>query len=70
MIRIKNLKVIMHLQVLLGFTAVDATRKKEAINYVHALGISIHHLNLPAYEEKRQIELYLHKSYQKKKKPT
>lgn len=58
MIRIKNFKVIMHFQGLLGFTAVDATRKKEAINCVHALGISVHHLDLPAYEEKRQIVLY------------
>lgn len=28
-IRIKNFKVITHLQVLLGFAAVDATRKKQ-----------------------------------------
>lgn len=56
-IRIKNFKVILHLEVLLGFTAVDATRKKEAINCVHTLEISIHHLNLPDSEEKCQIVL-------------
>lgn len=53
----KIFEVIMHLQVLLGFIAVESTAKKEAINYIHTLGISIHCLNLPDYEENNQIAL-------------
>lgn len=49
----KIFEVIMHLQVLLGFIAVESTAKKEAINYVH----TIHCLNLPDYEENNQIAL-------------
>lgn len=54
-VTIKNFKVVPHLRVLLGFTAADATGKKEAINCIRTSGISIHHLNLPAYEEKCQL---------------
>ena len=56
-ISIKNFKV-MRLKVLLGFTAVESTTEKEAINYVHTSGISTHCLNLPDYEENHQIALH------------
>lgn len=56
-IRMKMFKVIMHLQILLGFIAVESTAKKEAINYVRTFGISIHCHNLPDYEENNQIAL-------------
>lgn len=55
-IRIKKFEV-MRLEALLGFTAVESTTEKEAINYVHTWGISTHCLNLPDYEENHQIAL-------------
>lgn len=57
-IRIKNFKVMMLLQVLLGFTTVAVTSKKEAIICVHTLGISIHRFNLLNSKEKCQIVLH------------
>lgn len=56
----------MRLEALLGFTAVESTTEKEAINYVHTWGISTHCLNLPDYEENHQIALRWNKSHQKK----
>lgn len=56
----------MRLEALLGFTAVESTTEKEAINYVHTWGISTHCLSLPDYEENHQIALLWNKSHQKK----
>lgn len=55
----------MRLEALLGFTAVESTTEKEAINYVHTWGISTHCLSLPDYEENHQIALLWNKSHQK-----